>query len=298
MTTNWLQGTFTALVTPFLASGEVDFDAFEKILEFQIANGVTGVVVGASTGENFALTFNEKTALLVKAVEIAKGRIKIIAGTGTNETKSTCDNTVLAQELGADAALVVMPYYNKPTQFGLYEHYRLVAEQAKGLPIIIYNIPGRSSVNMLPETMVKLANDFENIAACKEASGNIEQMMQIVKDAPAKFAVLSGDDSLTLPLIMVGGRGVISTISNYLPKEFSEMVSYALNGEHAKAREIHYRIFDLMKLNFIETNPGPVKYVMSQLGFCKEVYRLPMVPVAKANKNILNVELKKLGIIE
>lgn len=291
-----LEGTFTALITPFLENGKVDYPAFEKIMQFQISRGIDGVVVGGSTGENFALSYAEKENLVKKAIEIAKGKIKIIAGTGTNYTDATCDNTRKAQEWKADASLVVAPFYNKPVQRALVEHYCKVAAAAPEMPIIIYNVPGRTSVNILPETILEIADKCPNVIAVKEASGNVEQMMAIIKDAPEKFSLLSGDDSLTFPITAAGAKGVISTISNYLPKDFTRMTHLALEGSFNEARVLHYKYFDLMKLNFIETNPGPVKYVMSKLGFCGENYRLPMIKLTKEHKNLIDRELTKCGI--
>ena len=292
-----LEGTFTALITPFLSDGNVDFEAFEKIMQFQISQGIDGVVVGGSTGENFALSATEKEQMIKKAIEISAGRIKIIAGTGTNDTATSCRNTRAAFDLHADAALVVAPFYNKPVQRALVEHYGKVADSAPEMPIIIYNVPGRTSVNILPETIVTIARKFENVIAVKEASGNVEQMMAIIKDAPEKFSLLSGDDSLTFPVVAAGGRGVISTISNYLPGDFTKMTHLALEGKINEARELHYKYFDLMNLNFIETNPGPVKYVMSKLGLCNEVYRLPMTSLTDEHKTVINKELTKCGVL-
>ncbi len=291
-----LQGTYTAIVTPFNENGDVDFDNFEKLIEFQIENGVEGIVVGGSTGENFALSHKEKTALLVKAVAIAKGKIAIIAGTGTNETQASSDYTLLAKELGADAALVVAPYYNKPSQEGLFEHYRIIAENSQ-LPIIMYNIPGRSCVNIKADTVIKLAEACPNIIGIKEASADLEQMMDIINRAPEHFTLLSGDDYLTAPVCMIGGKGVISTMSNYAPKQFGDLTRFALKGKYKEAMKIHYELFELMNLNFIETNPVPVKYIMSQMKLIKEIYRLPMMTLKDENKKIVKAALKKHGFI-
>lgn len=296
MEKNIFKGTYTALITPFTPDGDVDFESFENIIEHQINAGIEGIVVCGSTGENFALTEKEKQALIIRAIEIANKRCQVIAGTGTNETHSTLDYTVIAQEMGADAALIVAPYYNKPTQEALFEHYRLIADECKNFPIIPYNVPGRTAVNINADTITKLANACPNIVGVKEASGDLDQMMSIIKQAPEGFALLSGDDSLTLPVILMGGKGIISVISNYAPKEFGDMTRYALNGEYEKARELHYKLFDLMNLNFIETNPQPVKYVMSKLGFCNEVYRMPLMPLTESSKSMLDEALKKADI--
>ncbi len=291
-----ISGTFSALVTPFNNNGEIDFDSLKKIIDFQIGAGIEGIVVGGSTGENFALTAKEKQALLIKALEFANGRCKVIAGTGTNETQSSLDYTLIAKELGADAALIVAPYYNKPSQEGLFEHFKLIADNAEGFPIILYNVPGRTAVNIKPATVLKLAKACPNIIAVKEASGDLDQMMEIIKDAPDNFVLLSGDDSLTLPIVLMGGRGVISVISNYAPKEFGDMTRLALKGDWDKARALHYKLLDLMQFNFIETNPTPVKYAMASLGFCEEIYRMPLMPMQDSNKQILDKALADAGI--
>lgn len=291
-------GTYSALVTPFNGNGEIDFDSLQRIIEFQIQSGIEGIVVGGSTGENFALSAKEKQALLIQSLEFAKGRCKVIVGTGTNETQSTRDNTLIAKELGADAALIVAPYYNKPTQQGLFEHYKLIADEVPELPIILYNVPGRTAVNIKPDTVIKLADACPNIVAVKEASGDLEQMMEIIANSPDNFGLLSGDDSLTIPVIVMGGKGIISVISNFAPKEFGDMARLALAGEYEKAKEIHYKLFDLMQLNFVESNPAPVKYIMSRLGLCEEVYRMPLMPIQKSNKILIDNALKAAGFIE
>ncbi|MGB9852545.1 MAG: 4-hydroxy-tetrahydrodipicolinate synthase [Candidatus Kapaibacteriota bacterium] len=289
-------GTFTALITPFNNKGEVDFKALKKLIDFQIENGVDGVVVCATTGESATLSLKEKQAIIIKSVEFAKDRIPIIAGTGTNETELTLDLTIFAKEHGASACLLVAPYYNKPNQDGLYEHFRLVATTVD-IPIILYNVPSRTGVNISDSTQIRLAKDCPNIVATKEASGNLEQIMNIIADAPANFSVLSGDDSLTLPILALGGKGVVSVISNYAPRQFSEMVRLALQNKIEEARAIHYNLLELMKLNFIEPNPIPVKYIMSLLGFTKEMYRLPLLPLSNQVKNKIKDKLKFAKII-
>jgi len=289
-------GTFTALITPFTNKGEVDFKALRRLIDFQINNGVDGIVVAATTGESATLSLKEKQAIIIEAVEYTNGRVPVIAGTGTNETELTLNLTIFAKEHGADACLLVAPYYNKPNQEGLYEHFRLVATNVE-MPVIIYNVPGRTGVNISADTQIRLAKDCPNIVATKEASGNLEQIMKIIKNAPENFSVLSGDDSLTLPIIAVGGKGVVSVISNYAPKEFSKMVKLALEGKFEKAREIHYKLLELMELNFIEPNPIPVKYAMSLLGYTKEVYRLPLLPMNFEGRKKMRNALKMAGII-
>ena len=238
------EGTITAIVTPFKKDLNIDFEKFKKLIEFQIENGVDGIVVCGSTGESATLSAKEKISLILTAIETVNGRVKVIAGTGTNNTAESIDMTTLAKEHGADGVLIVAPYYNKPTQEGLYNHYRAIAD-SNDIPVIIYNVPSRAVVNIHPEIQLKLAEDCPNIVATKEASGNLEQMSEIIRNAPEKFVLLSGDDALTLPIISIGGRGVVSVISNYAPKKFSEMVNYALKGKYNDARKIHYELFEL-----------------------------------------------------
>lgn len=285
-------GTFTALITPFNRKGEVDFKALRKLIDFQIQNGVDGIVVCATTGESATLSLKEKQAIIIESVEQAAGRVPIVAGTGTNETELSLNMTIFAKEHGASACLLVAPYYNKPNQDGLYEHFRLIATQVD-IPIILYNVPGRTGVNISAQTTIRLARDCPNIVATKEASGNLEQIMKIISQAPKNFSVLSGDDALTLAIIALGGKGVVSVTSNYAPKEFSEMVRLALQNKIDKAREIHYRLLELMELNFIEPNPIPVKYIMSLLGYTKEVYRLPLLPLKPEEKKKIKEAMKK-----
>ncbi len=289
-------GTYTALITPFNRKGEVDFKALRRLIDFQIENGVDGIVVTATTGESTTLSLKEKQAIIIEAIEYSNGRVPIIAGTGTNETELSLNMTIFAKEHGANACLLVAPYYNKPNQNGLYEHFRLIANEVD-IPIIIYNVPGRTGVNISAQTQIRLAKDCPNIVATKEASGSLDQIMKIIKEAPKDFAVLSGDDSLTLPIIALGGKGVISVISNYAPKDFSQMVKLALSNKIDKAREIHYKLLELMELNFVEPNPIPVKYAMSLLGYTKEVYRLPLLPMNAETRKKMREALKKVGIV-
>lgn len=292
-----LRGTATAMVTPFNDNLSIDFEAFEKLIDFQIEGGVEALVICGSTGESATLSKKEKMSLFVHAVDYSAGRIPVIAGTGSNNTQEAIDLSIIAKEHGADALLLVSPYYNKPSQLGLYNHFMAIAEQVD-LPQIIYNVPGRSSVNIHPETQLKLAEDAENIIATKEASGDLEQIMQIIKYAPEGFDVISGDDALTYPIIASGGQGVISVISNYAPKRFSDMVRAALAKDFGAALKAHYELFELMQLNFIETNPVPVKTALHLMNFAKENFRLPLIPMAEQNKNILSQALKDTGTIK
>jgi 4-hydroxy-tetrahydrodipicolinate synthase len=292
-----LQGTITALITPFKEDGSVDFNTLKKLINFQIKHGVEGIVVCGTTGESATLTLKEKQAIIIRAVEYSAGRIPIIAGTGTYETESTKDLTLIAKEHGANAALIVAPYYVKPTQDGLFEHFRLIANQVD-IPIIIYNIPSRTGVNMLPETQIRLAEECKNVIAVKEASGNLEQFMNIIKYAPKHFSLLAGDDSLAVPAIAIGAKGVVSVIGNYAPKEFGDCVRLALSGKFKEAMKIHYALFELMKLNFCETNPTPVKAAMAMMGMTKEVYRLPLLMLTLNNKKKMKAELTKAGLLQ
>lgn len=291
-----LNGTITALVTPFKKDLSIDFDAFERLVRHQINSKVEGLVICGSTGESATLSKTEKIALIVKATEIAAGKVPIIAGTGSNNTFDTIDLTILAKEQGADGVLLVAPYYNKPTQEGLYHHYMAVAEKVD-IPIIIYNVPGRSGVNIHAETQLRLAEECKQIVATKEASGDLEQMSQIIKYSPEGFNLFSGDDVLTLPVISIGGKGVISVISNYAPAEFSEMTRLALKGKWAQAREIHYKLLDLMIMNFVESNPIPVKSALAQMGMLKDYLRLPLVPITTGNKKLIKTALQEAGLL-
>lgn len=297
MTNLKLQGTITAIITPFTQNGEVDFDMLKKIIDFQIENGIDGLVVCGSTGESATLTLKDKQAIIIKSVEYAAGRVPIIAGTGTNETEISLALSVFAKEHGADALLLVTPYYNKPPQQGLIEHFGLIANNVD-IPIILYNVPGRTATNILPETQLKLAEMYSNIVATKEASGNLEQMMEIIRNAPTHFKLLAGDDALAVPIISIGGRGVVSVLSNYAPAMFGQCIKSALAGDFAKAGEIHYKLFELMKLNFVEPNPIPVKYAMHLMGLANEVYRLPMMKMSDTNKKKMKTAMKKVKLID
>ncbi len=290
-------GVITAIVTPFKSDFSIDFDAFEKLIEFQIKNKADGIVVTGSTGEGATLSLKEKIALYVRAVEIANKRIPIIAGTGSNDTKATIELSMLAKDTGVDALLLVAPYYNKPTQVALFNHFMAINEMVE-IPQIIYNVPGRTGVNIAANTQVLIAQKCKNVVATKEASGDLNQVMNIVKNAPKNFIVLSGDDSLTLPMISLGAKGVISVFSNFAPKQLKTIVDYALENDCEKARQAHYKYLKMMDLCFIESNPSPVKSIMTQMGMIEGHLRLPLIPVSPENADILNAELKKLKFIK
>lgn len=272
-------GCYTALITPF-RNGELDIPALRTLVERQILGGVSGLVPCGTTGETPALSTREWETVVTTVVETAQGRVPVIAGTGSNGTASTIERTQRAHELGADAALVVTPYYNKPTQEGLFQHFAAIAN-ATDIPLVLYNVPGRTSVNMLPETVLRLTT-VPGIAAIKEASGSLDQASQIRGEAPEGFAVLSGDDSLTLPIMGVGGVGVVSVVSNIVPEAVTELTAAALAGDYATARTIHHALFDLCRAMFCETNPVPVKAAAALLGICTPEVRLPLAPLSES----------------
>lgn len=289
-------GTATAIVTPFTADGSIDKNAFLRLVDLQLEGGVEALVPCGSTGEGATMTTEEKCEVIRLAVERVAGRIPVIAGTGSNDTRATIEMTKRAKELGADAVLLVCPYYNKPTQQGLFEHHRAIAE-AVDIPQILYNVPGRTAVNMLPETQLRIAEQCPNVVGTKEASANLEQIMEIIRSAPEGFGVLAGDDSLALPVVACGGVGVIAVISNYVPREFSALVRAALTGDFATARRLQFQLLPMMKLNFIESNPGPVKAVLALKGLIEEVYRLPLVPLQSAHRAALEAGLREAGLL-
>jgi len=290
------KGVITAIVTPFKSNLDIDFAAFERLIEFQIERNIDGIVVCGTTGESPTLSHKERIALIIKAIQVANGRVPIIAGTGTNDTKATIELSLLAKSEGADAILLVAPYYNKPTQLGLLQHFLAISEQVE-IPQIIYNVPGRTGVNISAETQIEIANQCKNVIATKEASGNVEQAMNIIKSAPANFALLSGDDALTLPLMSVGAKGIVSVLSNYAPKELKEMVQFALDGDFEQARKIHYELLDLMQLNFIESNPVPAKAALGLMGLINPYVRLPLVPISQSNLDKIGNAMKILKLL-
>jgi 4-hydroxy-tetrahydrodipicolinate synthase len=277
-----LKGTGVAIITPFHDSGNIDFGSFEKIIEHIIGGGVNYIVALGTTGESVTLSRDEKVAVLEFVVEIVNKRVPVVAGLGGNNTQEVINSIKATSFDGIDAILSVCPYYNKPQQKGLYNHYKAIAG-ACPVPVILYNVPGRTSVNISAETTLKLANDFSNIIGIKEASGNLLQCMDIIKDKPDGFLVISGDDALTLPLIALGADGVISVVANAFPREFAEMVSLGLKGKFIKARSLHYDLIKFTNALFIDGNPSGIKAAMEIIGLCKSNVRLPLV---KVNKNV------------
>lgn len=271
------RGLYTAIVTPFTAEGDLDLDALGRIIDLQLAAGVNGIVVTGSTGEGATTTTAEKETLWSYAVERVNGRIPVIAGTGTNDTRTTIELTQRATACGVHGALVVSPFYNKPTPSGQVEHYRAVADSTP-LPVILYNVPGRTGTNMSPATQLAIASACPNVVATKEASANLEQMCEIMCDAPEHFTLLAGDDSLALPIIACGGVGVIAVISNYAPRRYGRLIHAVLNGDLDTARIEQRFLMPYYAANFYESNPIPVKWIMHLLGYSQANYRLPLTP--------------------
>lgn len=272
-----LKGMGVALVTPFKNDKSIDFEALGRLLEYQISNATDYFVVLGTTAETPALTPDEKKSIREFVVERVNGRVPLVLGMGSNNTAGLVEEFKNTDLSAFSAILSVVPYYNKPSQEGIYQHYKAVA-QATDKPIVLYNVPGRTGVNMTPETTLRLANDFSNIVAIKEASGNISQMDEIIKNKPRDFSVISGDDGITFPLLTLGAIGVISVIGNAFPKEFSRMVRLAQNGDYEKALQIHHRFTELFKLLFVDGNPAGVKCVLHAMGFIENELRLPLVP--------------------
>lgn len=290
-----LEGCFTAIVTPF-SGGKVDFDALKKIVGFQIENGVNGLVPCGSTGEAATLSPEEYLEVIKAVVSAAKGKVPVVPGVGTNSTDKSVELVKKVSALGVDGLLAIVPYYNKPTQEGMAAHFSELAGATR-LPIVLYNIPGRTGVNMLPATVLGLRGKFSSIIGIKEASGNLDQASEIINGADEDFAVLSGDDSLTLPMMAVGARGVISVAANVAPAETARMCGLFLKGELAGARSIHHNLFPLVKALFVETNPIPVKYAASLLGLCRAEPRLPLTPLSAALRAPLKAAMIKTGIL-
>lgn len=289
-------GAITAIVTPFLENGDVDVEALKKLVEWQVRGGVSAIVPCGSTGEAATMDDEEKRLVIETVVKTARKRVPVIAGAGSNYTKKAIEQSKIAKEAGADALLHVTPYYNKPTPKGLLAHFKAVAD-AVDMPIILYNVPGRTGSNVTAETTLKIAKEVPQVVGVKEASGNITQMMDIIKGASKKFSILSGDDAFTFPLMSLGGHGVISVVSNEIPKEMSALTKAALEGNWDKARKIHFEWLDLMNANFIETNPQPVKTALALMGKIKEVFRLPLVSMEEKNKEKLKAVLTSHKLI-
>lgn len=291
-----LQGSIAALVTPFRADGEIDYKAFDRLLDFHLENGTNSVVVCGTTGESPTLSEKEDALMFEHAVRRIDGRIPVIAGSGSNSTQSCITYTQNAKKAGVDAALIVGPYYNKPTSKGMYQHFAEVAQKVD-LPIILYNVPGRTGSAIKPDVAVKLACDFENIVGIKEASGNINATAELIATRPDGFKVYSGDDNLSMLCNLLGADGCISVVCNLIPKEFSRMMQLSIAGDAEGARDIFYRYRRLMDLLFIESSPIPVKAALAAMGMIDEVYRSPLCQMEEQNKQLLLNELKALNLI-
>lgn len=290
------KGVFTAIITPFRKNGEVDEEAFRNLIEFQLKNKIDGIVPCGTTGESPTLSDAESKKIIKLTVEAVNGKGIVIAGTGSNNTRHAIEMTEFAKEAGADGALIVNPYYNKPTQKGLYLHFKAIAD-AVDIPVVVYNIKGRTAVNVETPTLVKLMNDCGNIVAVKEASGDLNQMKDVIAQRKNGFSVLSGDDNMTFSLVKEGGNGVISVASNLVPNKIVAMVHAALDGNMVEAEKLDKSLAELFKACFIETNPIPIKTALAMKGMCQEVFRLPMCTMEDANKEKLRKVLKEMKIL-
>jgi len=289
------KGSIVAIVTPF-RNGKVDEKKLRELIDFQIKNGTSGIVPCGTTGESATLTFDEHEKVIELTIEQVKKRVPVIAGTGSNSTEEAIMLTRQAANAGADASLQVAPYYNRPTQAGLYMHFKAIALSVK-IPIILYNIAGRTGVNIEPETIAALARDCKNIVAVKEASGSLDQMSRIKALTPVGFQLMSGDDSLTLPVLSIGGTGIISVVANIVPRDVADLVSAFAKGNIKKAQSLHYKLLPLIKAVFLETNPIPIKTAMGLLGMCEPDLRLPMCGMSADNLNKLKKALKDYGLL-
>ena len=289
------QGAFTALVTPF-RHGEVDEESYRQFIEWQIEQGIHGLVPCGTTGESATLTHEEHEKVIEICIDQAKGRVPVLAGAGSNNTSEAIRLARFAKDAGADGALLITPYYNKPTQEGLYLHFKAIAE-AVDMPLVPYNVPGRTGCNMLPSTLGRLAHELPNIVGVKEATGNLTQVSDVLEACPKAFQVLSGDDFTVLPLLALGGAGVISVSSNVAPAQMAGICNAVAAGDWDKARELHYALMPLNRAMFIETNPIPVKTALSMMGKMPLEFRLPMCPMSKAHDDELRAVLKSSGLV-
>src|SRR5712692_10303540 len=297
MKVDWMRGCATALVTPFTADGAIDEERMRALVDRQIRGGVELLVPCGTTGESATMSEEEDARVIALTIEVARGRAKVIAGAGSNSTASAIDYSERAREAGADAVLQVAPWYNKPTQEGLYAHFRAIAQAIPETPVMLYNVPGRTSSNIAAQTTLRLAKDCENIVAVKEASGDLTQIMGILRERPPHFSVLSGDDAVTLPLIALGAEGIVSVASNEIPDLMSRMTELALAGNWNDARALHYHILPLMEVNFIESSPGPVKAAMSMMGLLEEIFWLPLVPTTEKSRARIREVIAELGVL-
>ncbi|SNU10921.1 4-hydroxy-tetrahydrodipicolinate synthase [Prevotellaceae bacterium KH2P17] len=292
---NIFKGLGTALITPFNQDGTVDYKSLKRLVEYQIDNGTDFFCILATTGEVPCLTREEKDKITQLVKDVNQGRLPILKYCGGNDTAAVTEEIRQTDWSGVDGILSICPYYNKPSQEGLYQHFKAISA-ASQLPLVLYNVPGRTGVNLKPQTLIRLANECDNIVAVKEASGSLEQVDEIVKNKPANFDVISGDDALTFSMIASGAAGVISVIGNALPKEFSRMIRLEFQGEYEPARKIHHMFTELYKLLFVDGNPAGVKALLNDMGFIDNVLRLPLVPTTIATKEKMSAILKELRI--
>lgn len=295
MARNIFKGLGVALVTPFTTEGEVDYKALKRLVEYLIQNGADFLCILATTGETPCLTTDEKNKIKQLVIDVNRGRVPILIGCGGNNTRAVVEELKTTDWTGIDGILSVCPYYNKPSQEGLYQHFKAIAE-ASPLPVVLYNVPGRTGINMKSETTVRLANDCENIVAIKEASGSLEQVDEIIKNKPDRFDVISGDDALTFSMVASGAAGSISVIGNALPREVSRMIRLEFKGEYEGARTIHHRFTELYSLLFVDGNPAGVKALLHEMGFIENVLRLPLVPTRITTLQKMTEILKTLKI--
>ena len=287
------KGVGTALITPFKNDQSVDLDSLKKIVLQQLEGGIDALIVLGTTGESPVVNYDERRKIISLVVEEVKGKVPVIVGTGTNDTKKVIENNQQAKDLKADGVLIVNPYYNKGTQDSLVEHYKVISEKTS-LPIIVYNVPSRTGMNILPETVVRIHKECKNVAAVKEASGNISQIAHLISIKPSSLSVLSGNDDQTLPIMALGGDGAISVFSNPYPVEMKKITDAVLSNKLKLAQDLNNKYLSMMNALFIETSPAPVKYVMHRLGLCENVLRLPLLKVSNKTEEILEKEMKKL----
>jgi 4-hydroxy-tetrahydrodipicolinate synthase len=292
--TSWMRGSMVALATPF-KDGKVDFAALEALVEWQIASGQTALVPCGSTGESATMSHEEHSEVVSAVIKTAAGRVPVIAGTGSNATAEAIRLTRDAERAGARAALLISPYYNKPTQDGIVEHYRAVAN-ASGLPLIVYNIPGRTGSTIEPQTLKRLS-DIDRVVGVKEATGSLDRVIDTIAACGERFVVLSGEDSLTVPMIAMGARGVISAVANVIPKEMAQLTDAALAGRYDEARDVSYRALPVIRACFLETNPIPVKAALAMLGRCQDELRLPLLPMTAGPREQLRKTLVAAGVL-
>jgi len=290
------RGTGTALVTPFKRDGSIDERALKNLVDFQLKGKVEAILPTGTTGESVTLTDDEQLRVIEIVVDRVNGKIPVIAGAGSNSTQKAIALSKLALKAGADGILSVAPYYNKPTQEGFFRHFAAIAEAVQA-PIVAYNVPGRTSSNIEAQTVLRIAEQIPSVAGIKEASGNFSQIMEILRNRPDGFAVWSGDDAITLPLIALGGDGIVSVVSNQVPKMFSEMIRLCLKKKFEKAAELHYALLPLMNINFIESNPIPVKTSLAMMGMIEESFRLPLVPLSDKHRPALKKVLEDLRLV-